>query len=144
MLDNKQIQLISKLKQQPRLGSGPTALLDELTNVFKKVFASYEAGASAVIQKNVFAFLATEVQNLTNSLTVLEQRNTSLQDGFNKNIKGAAELGKEIGFEVVELIYSRKLNTSSQQMKNLKVIDKILLRETIIVLRKKYESKPKI
>jgi hypothetical protein len=96
MLDNKKIQLISKLKQQPRLGSGPTALLDELTNVFKKVFASYEAGASAVIQKNVFAFLATEVQNLTNSLTVLEQRNTSLQAGFNKNIEGAAKLGAAI------------------------------------------------
>jgi len=66
---------------------------------------------------------------------------------FNKPIlvdEILAELGKEIGFEVVELIYSRKLNTSSQQMKNLKVIDKILLRETIIVLRKKYESKPKI
>jgi hypothetical protein len=96
MLDNKKIQLISKLKQQPKIGNGPTALLDELTNVFKKVFASYEAGASAVIQKNVFAFLATEVQNLTNSLTVLEQRNTSLQTGFNKNIEGAAKLGEAI------------------------------------------------
>jgi hypothetical protein len=96
MLDNKQIQLISKLKTQPRLGAGPTALLDELTTVFKKVFAAYESGASSVIQKNVFAYLATEVQDLVTSLTVLEQRNTSLQDGFNKNISGAAKLGEEI------------------------------------------------
>ena len=96
MLDNKKIQLISKLKQQPRLGTGPTAILTELSNVLAKVFKAYEEGAGAVIQKNVFAYLATEVQDLTNSLTVLEQRNTSLQDGFNRNIKGAAQLGEAI------------------------------------------------
>lgn len=96
MLDNKKIQLISKLKQQPRVGTGPTAILTELSNVLAKVFKAYEEGAGAVIQKNVFAYLATEVQDLTNSLTVLEQRNTSLQDGFNRNIKGAAQLGEAI------------------------------------------------
>jgi hypothetical protein len=60
MLDNKQIQLISKLKQQPKIGSSPTALLDELGEILKKVFGAYQAGASAVIQKNIFAFVANE------------------------------------------------------------------------------------
>ena len=44
MLDNKQIQLISKLKQQPKIGSSPTALLDELGEILKKVFGAYKCG----------------------------------------------------------------------------------------------------
>ncbi len=46
------------------------------------------------------------------------------------------EEAKKIGFDCEEMIISRKLSTSSQQMKHIKEEDKEYLRESIIVLRK--------
>lgn len=46
------------------------------------------------------------------------------------------ELGKDIGFKVKDIIFTRKLNTSPQQMKIISENDKIYLRESILVLRK--------
>lgn len=46
------------------------------------------------------------------------------------------EEAKKIGFSVIDQIISRKLSTSSQQMRIIKDEDKIYLRESIIVLRK--------
>jgi site-specific DNA-methyltransferase (adenine-specific) len=47
-----------------------------------------------------------------------------------------AEEAKKIGFSLVDMIISRKLSTSSQQMKIIRDEDKIYLRESIVVLRK--------
>ena len=46
------------------------------------------------------------------------------------------EEARKIGFKFEELIISRRLSTSSQQMKIIKNEDKTYLRESIIVLRK--------
>ena len=46
------------------------------------------------------------------------------------------EEAKKLGFKCVDMIISRKLSTSSQQMKIIKDEDKGYLRESIIVLRK--------
>lgn len=46
------------------------------------------------------------------------------------------EEAKKEGFSFIEMIRSRKLSTSSQQMRKMKDYDKEYLRESIIVLRK--------
>ena len=46
------------------------------------------------------------------------------------------EEAKKQGFTFIEMIISRKLSTSSQQMKNINEEDKEYLRESIIVLKK--------
>ena len=93
MLDNNAIQLIKKLKSQPRQGTDPFAAV---TAALGKVFSAYKDQGGEVIRQNVFGILAGQVQTLNNNLNVLEQLNLTVQSGFNKSTKNAAEFGVQL------------------------------------------------
>jgi hypothetical protein len=95
MLDNNAIQLIKKLKSQPRQGM-PTDPFDAVTAALGKVFSAYKDQGGEVIRQNVFGLLAGQVQDLNKSLNVLEKLNTGLQTDFNKNVEGAAKFGVQL------------------------------------------------
>ena len=90
MSDTNKLQLIKRLKLQPRLGADPFA---DLVSSLRLVFNTYKDQGAEVIRQNVFGFLASQVQTLNDNLNVLEDLNTGVQAGFNKNIVGAAKLG---------------------------------------------------
>ena len=93
MLDNNAIQLIKKLKSQPRQGTDPFAAV---TAALGKVFSAYKDQGGEVIRQNVFGILAGQVQDLNKNLNVLEKLNTGLQTDFNKNVEGAAKFGVQL------------------------------------------------
>jgi hypothetical protein len=90
MSDTNKLQLIKRLKLQPRLGADPFA---DLVSSLRLVFNTYKDQGAEVIRQNVFGFLASQVQTLNDNLNVLEDLNTGVQAGFNKNVVGAAKLG---------------------------------------------------
>jgi hypothetical protein len=90
MSDTNKLQLIKRLKLQPRLGADPFA---DLVSSLRLVFNTYKDQGAEVIRQNVFGFLASQVQTLNDNLNVLEDLNTGVQSGFNKNIVEAAKFG---------------------------------------------------
>ena len=90
MSDTNKLQLIKRLKLQPRLGADPFA---DLVSSLRLVFNTYKDQGAEVIRQNVFGFLASQVQTLNDNLNVLEDLNTGVQAGFNKNVVEAAKLG---------------------------------------------------
>ena len=97
MLDTNEIQLIKRLKSRPRLGMAAAAdPLGEVTKALTAVFSAYKDQGGEVIRQNVFGILAGQVQTLNNNLNVLEQLNSTVQSGFNKSIKNAAEFGVQL------------------------------------------------
>ena len=93
MLDNNTIQLIKRLKSQPRQGMGA---FDDVTAALTKVFNAYKDQGGEVIRQNVFGILAQQVQDLNSNLNVLEKLNSEVQSNFNKNVEGAAKFGYEL------------------------------------------------
>ena len=97
MLDTNEIQLIKRLKSKPRLGMAAAAdPLGEVTKALTAVFSAYKDQGGEVIRQNVFGILAGQVQTLNNNLNVLEQLNLTVQSGFNKSTKNAAEFGVQL------------------------------------------------
>lgn len=81
-----------RLKQLPKQGQSTEF---DLSSFFKKMDQASE-GVKATIQENVFVKINTSVQDLITNLTVLEQRNTSLQTSLRITIADAARLGQNI------------------------------------------------
>lgn len=84
--------LIHQLKRLPSTGQTPRDILKELITDIKNL----GDGANAVVQERVFQLLADTVQQVTEQVTILEQRNRSLQSSLRINIKSAAEVGQQI------------------------------------------------
>lgn len=88
------IHQIRKLKLQPSHGQSqpPSFDFDDLINSFKNL----GDGARAVVEEQAFQKLADIVQKVTDQVTILEQRNRSLQTSLRINISSAASLGQRI------------------------------------------------
>ena len=84
--------LIHQLKRLPSTGQTPLDILKELITDIKNL----GDGANALVQERVFQLLAETVQKVTDEVTILEQRNRSLQSSLRINIKSAAEVGQQI------------------------------------------------
>lgn len=80
-----------KLKRLPRHGQTPPSFQDLLDS-----FKNLGEGAKAVVQEQVFQKLSGVVQDVTDQVTILEQRNRSLQTSLRLNIENAAKLGQQI------------------------------------------------
>jgi len=79
-----------KLKRLPR--HGQTSNFQDLLDSFKNL----GKGAKAVVEEQAFQKLADIVQDVTDQVTILEQRNRSLQTSLRINISSAASLGQQI------------------------------------------------
>jgi hypothetical protein len=86
-----QIQLIKRLKQQPK--QGQSAELASIEAQLRKLFELYKTEGGAVVKLNVFGTIGDEIKKVSDNLTVLEQLNAGLQSGFNLNAKDAANFG---------------------------------------------------
>ena len=99
-----QIQLIRKLKQQPRHGNAFDTFINELKNL----------GNDAKLAKfgTILGALADGVTNVANVTTHYEQVNESLRKGFGLNIKQSVEFGTQLDK------ISKNLDINSAKLKN--------------------------
>lgn len=109
MQHNSRQHIISKLKNRDRLGQS----LDEILKIVKQL----GDGVKDAVRENAFSKLAEQVENYTNSLTILAQRNEGLQRSLNLNVQAAAKLGGILDNTAVTLgINSSKLRTYSTEL----------------------------
>jgi hypothetical protein len=92
MLESSTTQLIKQLKSQPRHGMAKN-ILDEVTTELKILFDVYKTQGGEIIRQNVFGEVSNQVQKLIGQLNILEQFNSDVQSGFNKNVQEAAKFG---------------------------------------------------
>ena len=103
-------QLISRLKQQPRHGQAADPL-SQVTAGLKQVFDLYKVGGDEIIRLNVFGKLADQISGVVQNLSILQDLNQELSEGFNINGENAAKFGVKIDK------ISRELGTNSQKNK---------------------------
>jgi hypothetical protein len=75
-------QLISRLKQQPRHGQAADPL-SQVTAGLKQVFDLYKVGGDEIIRLNVFGKLADQISGVVRNLSILQDLNQELSEGFN-------------------------------------------------------------
>jgi len=81
-----------KLKRLPRHGRQSPPNFQDFIDGLKNL----GEGAKAVVQERAFQTLADLVQDVTDQITILEQRNRGLQTSLRLNIENAAKLGEQI------------------------------------------------
>lgn len=104
-------QLINRLKQQPRHGQALDPI-NQVTTGLKQLFDLYKVGGDEIIRLNVFGKLADQISGVVSNLSILQDLNQGLSEGFNINGENAAKFGVKID-EI-----SRKLGTNSQKNKD--------------------------
>ena len=92
MSDNYQIELIKRLKRQPRHGQGISPIT-QVENALKQLFEVYKIGGEDIVKLNIFGKIATQINAVVTDLTVLQDLNQGLAEDFNKNSNSAAQLG---------------------------------------------------
>jgi hypothetical protein len=92
MSDNYQIELIKRLKQQPRHGQGISPIT-QVENALKQLFDVYKIGGDEIVKLNIFGKIATQINAVVTDLTILQDLNQGLSEDFNKNSNAAAKLG---------------------------------------------------
>jgi len=109
-MQQEYIHLVTRLKQQPRLGM-PDDILKETQKSLQALFETYKLGAEDVAREDAFGYLADKAQTAYKQINVLEERNRSLAESFNVNTGRAATLG----FEFDKL--GQKLGVNSDKLK---------------------------
>jgi hypothetical protein len=92
MSDNYQIELIKRLKRQPRHGQGISPIT-QVENALKQLFDVYKIGGDEIVKLNIFGKIATQINAVVNDLTILQDLNQGLAKDFNLNSEAAAKLG---------------------------------------------------
>lgn len=89
-MQNEQLHLIKRLKQQPRLGADP---FGDASKALQGFFKGYEQGFKDVIRQDAFGYIAKQAQDAYDKVNILEERNDKLRQGFSASTKVAASLG---------------------------------------------------
>ena len=127
MLETNQIQLIKRLKSQPRLGMAD--IFDEIQDKLGDIFNLYKQASTDVARESAFSILAENAQDLYGKLNVLETRNLAVQSGFKTSTKRAAELG----FQFDKLAISSGKALNSEKLKTYLVnLNKVFVGNTKI------------
>ncbi len=92
MSNNYEIELISRLKQQPRHGQGISPIT-QVQDALNKLFQSYKVGGDEIVRLNIFGQIANQINQVVSDLTVLQDLNQGLSEDFNINSNEAAKLG---------------------------------------------------
>jgi hypothetical protein len=88
---NNQIQLIAKLKTQPRQGSIPNAI-DLLNTQAKELYKTFKDGGADVVRASGFALVGEAAMGAYEKVNVLEKQNRKLSESFGVNTHRAAQL----------------------------------------------------
>lgn len=91
MIIDNQMQLIKRLKQQPR--HGQAGLIGDVERALKSLFEAYQKGAPEIVRLNVFGKLSEQANSIARDLSILQDINQGLSEDFNVSAKGAADLG---------------------------------------------------
>jgi hypothetical protein len=109
MIHANQIQLIKRLKQQPRHGQvGP---IQQVEQALKSLYEAYKIGGDEIIRLNIFGKLAEQIEGVVKDLSILQDLNQGVSEDFNINAKSAAQLGISIDK------MSTKLGVNAQKAK---------------------------
>ena len=90
---NNQLQLIARLKQQPKHGAGPTAF-DLLKDQAQQLYKTFETGGKDVVRASGFTLVGDAAINAYEKVNVLEKQNRKLSESFGVNTIRAAQLSK--------------------------------------------------
>jgi hypothetical protein len=93
---NNQIQLIAKLKTQPRQGSIPNAI-DLLNTQAKELYKTFKDGGADVVRASGFALVGEAAMGAYEKVNVLEKQNRKLSESFGVSTMRAAQLSQ--GFD---------------------------------------------
>jgi hypothetical protein len=107
MLETNQIQLIKRLKSQPRLGMAD--IFDEIQGKLGNIFDLYKKASVDVARESAFSILSQNAQDLYAKLNVLETRNLAVQSGFKTSTNRSAELGFQ--FDKLAISSGKALNS---------------------------------
>ena len=94
MTHDAQIQLIKRLKQQPR--HGQTGPIQQVEAALLSLYKNYKESGDDIVKLNVFGKISEQILSTVKSLTVLEQANSGLAETFNMNQVAAADWGAAI------------------------------------------------
>lgn len=92
MSNNYEIELINRLKRQPRHGNNITPIT-QVQDALNKLFQSYKVGGDEIVRLNIFGQIANQINQVVSDLTVLQDLNQGLAEDFNTNSDEAAKLG---------------------------------------------------
>ena len=92
MSNNYEIELIKRLKQQPRHGQNVRPITD-VDQALRQLFELYKSGGEEIIRANIFGQLAAQINTAVKDLTLLQDINQGVGESFNVNSDRAAELG---------------------------------------------------
>lgn len=91
---DSQIQFIQHLKRQPKHSQvGP---IGDVEQALKKLYESYKQGGGEILRLNVFGTISDELNKIVRDLTIVQDLNQGLADGFNINVGEAGKLGAVI------------------------------------------------
>jgi hypothetical protein len=117
---NNQIQLIAKLKKQPRQGAAGQTAFDLLKKQAKDLYETFEVGGKDVVRATGFGLVAEAAVNAYEKINVLEKQNRKLSEAFGVNTLRAAQLSKsfdKLGASVG--VNTDKLKTYAGELKKL-------------------------
>jgi hypothetical protein len=117
---NNQIQLIAKLKKQPRQGAAGQTAFDLLKKQAEDLYKTFEVGGKDVVRATGFGLVAEAAVNAYEKINVLEKQNRKLSEAFGVNTLRAAQLSKsfdKLGASVG--VNTDKLKTYAGELKKL-------------------------
>jgi hypothetical protein len=89
---NNQLQLIAKLKQQPKQGRGVPTAFDLLKQQAEDLYETFKVGGKDVVRASGFALLGDAVIGAYEKVNILEKQNRKLSESFGVNTHRAAQL----------------------------------------------------
>ena len=115
---NNQIQLIAKLKKQPRHGAKSAFTL--LKEQAEELYKTFEIGGKDVVRASGFTLVGDAVINAYEKVNVLEKQNRKLSESFGVNTHRAAQLSKSFDVLGVSLgVNTDKLKIYAGELKKL-------------------------
>ena len=91
---DSQIHFIQHLKRQPKHSQiGP---IGDVERALQKLYESYKQGGGEILRLNVFGNISTELNKIVRDLTIVQDLNQGLAEGFNINAGEAGKLGAVI------------------------------------------------
>lgn len=108
-MQQEYIHLVTRLKQQPRLGMG---VFEDAASALNNLFKGYTQGYQDVVRNNAFGYLAKQAQDAYDKVNILEERNDALRQGFSASTKQSALLGYQ--FDAL----AKKIGVNAQKLKD--------------------------
>ena len=117
---NNQLQLIAKLKQQPKQGRRAPTAFELLKDQAEALYEQFKDGGKDVVRASGFALLGDAVIGAYEKVNILEKQNRKLSESFGVNTHRAAQLS--VTFDTLGLalgVNTDKLKIYAGELKKL-------------------------